>query len=932
MLRDRFLAGLARLTTHHPRRVLAAAVLLTLASAYLAAGLQLELSIGKQLPEDAPERRLLEYANENFGGMDLLFVVIRGTKDRERLAAAADRAAEALSKIEGYVAQVFHSVDLSFFRDRALLYSRPKDLRALLERLDGGGSGARALRALFSASRLGTLLGAAGTLMESEIVESEGIAEGDSQEAVRWLDALLALVEDAAGERPPEAHDVLGDLFQERDAHAALEDAAWVGRGERSPVVGDRLYFFSPRRDAVLLFVRPTRQDYDYGFSEQMLARVEAAMNEALAGTGLTWEATGNLAVMYEENQVITRDMALTSTVALAGILGLFFLFFRRLGFLLVAGVPLALSVVWTFGFVRLAFGSFNIVTAIFAPILLGLGIDFSIHLLSRWLEERRGGADSATAARRAVTVTGRGLLTGGLTTASAFLAMTIASYRGMSQMGWVAGVGILLEFAAMITLVPALLTLFGDRLLGAGVQASWGTMFSDWLSVRVMRHPRAVLFAAAVISALAAFSVTKVRFNYDMREIDPQDMPSIVAMKRLEQEFGMSVDYGMVLADDQEEERRRVQALEQKATVGKVDSSLVYLPRSQEETLDLARQLLDRLQATEQGRGEAEAPAQGAQPSEGAVEGEGLRRLARAARAVVQTAVLAGEFEVEDRARALAEKAEALAARFEASGPTQRAREIARHIVAERERMRRATRAAIEAGGLDVDDLPESIRQSYVGRDGRRLIYAYPRENLWDERFMGRHVAELKEVGGDDVLGIALLFHALITGVMEDFGKASLLSLLAVIAFLLLDFRHLGRVLLALIPLAAGALWMLGLLPPLGIRLDYVNIAMVPIILGIGIDDGVHMLHRYLDDRASGASRQAAIRDMAHHTGHAVLLTTLTTAVGFGSIGLAEHNGLKGLGITVGLGILACYLASVTLLPALLALRSAASDAGEER
>jgi uncharacterized protein len=425
------------------------------------------------------------------------------------------------------------------------------------------------------------------------------------------------------------------------------------------------------------------------------------------------------------------------------------------------------------------------------------------------------------------------------------------------------------------------------------------------------MARPRGTLVVGGLLTAAALFGLTRIEFEYDMRALEPEGMPSIEAMKRIEAAFDMSIDYGLLLADDAEEEARLVAELAEKATVGSVDASLTYLPADQAAKLPIAERLSARLPLP--------APVPGPDDPAFTQESAGMRQLARAAQAVLQAAVLAGEFDVEDRARMLSEAATSLADRLEGDDVPGGFAVVSGDLHRERAAMVSGLAEVVAKGGLGVADLPESIRGTYLGQDGRRLVYAYPTENLWHEHFMGAHVGELREVGGGDALGIGVIFYELITSVMEDFRAASLYSLLAVVLILLVDFRSPVRVLLALTPLLCGAVWLLGLLPAIGQKVNYVNVAMVPIVLGIGIDDGVHMVHRYVDDARRGLLRQEAIRRMASLTGRAVLLTSLTTMIGFGAIGLAHHVGLATLGIAVALGIFTCYLASVTLLPAML-------------
>ena len=909
-MRDTLLAALARWSIRHPWRVLGIAAALSVASIWTARDLDISLSFADQLPEDARERQLLEYGSENFGGMDLLFVVLRG-EGPEQLAAAADAAAGEIAGVEGYVAQVLHRVDLGFFRRHGLLYAPPSELEALVEDLEGGGAAGEATRALLSAGDAGALAGGIGARIEAALLEDEEAVTNEREDLLSQLSALEGLVRAAAGDEAARADETLESLFGQERAEVAT-GGVWSSPGDdpESAIIDDHAYFLSEDRTAALLLVRPTRQDYDYGFSGVLMEAVRGILTEVSAAhPGVSWELTGNLAVMHEENEAITKDMAITSGVALIGILLVFFFIFRQPLFLVVVGVPLVTSVIWTFGVVALLIGHFNVTTAIFGPILMGLGIDFSIHLIARWLEERSRGGGFEPAILTAITVSGRGLITGGLTTAGTFFVLGTARFKGMSEMGLIAGVGILLELVAMLVMVPALLRLFERRLEEVAARPVGGGI-SERIADAVSARPRFALVVGLLLTLLGGWGATQLAFNYDIRSIEPEGMPSMEALRGVERTFGLTVDYGMVLADDAAQEATRVEALSKLKTVAAVESAATYLPEGQEAKLPYARRLLAAL--GDQGIGAAQPPA---------AQAAGFAQLARSAEALLQAAILAGEFEVEDGARRLQGAAAALAARLEGGAAPLGLKTLSADLREALADLRGGLKEDVEAGGLRAEDLPPALRGSYLGKDGRRLIYAYPAQNLWDERFMGQHLAELEETAPGDVLGIAVVFHALMNGIRTDFRAASFYALLVVLALVLLDFRRPGLAFAALLPLVAGALWMLGTMTLFGMEANYVNVGMVPIVLGIGIDDGVHMLHRFIDERRGGMGLREAIHEMTHHTGRAVLLTSLTTGIGFGAIGLAHHRGLASLGIAVALGIFTCYLAAVTLLPALLSL-----------
>lgn len=140
--------------------------------------------------------------------------------------------------------------------------------------------------------------------------------------------------------------------------------------------------------------------------------------------------------------------------------------------------------------------------------------------------------------------------------------------------------------------------------------------------------------------------------------------------------------------------------------------------------------------------------------------------------------------------------------------------------------------------------------------------------------------------------------------------AQAVMIGAIAVLLILLIDFRSIKFTILALIPLAIGAIWMVGMMALFGMKYNMANFMALPLIIGIGIDDGVHILHRYfIEGRRS-------MPKVLKFTGRAILLTSLTTMIGFGSMGLASHRGIASMGIILFMGVGACFVSSAFVLP----------------
>jgi predicted RND superfamily exporter protein len=160
-------------------------------------------------------------------------------------------------------------------------------------------------------------------------------------------------------------------------------------------------------------------------------------------------------------------------------------------------------------------------------------------------------------------------------------------------------------------------------------------------------------------------------------------------------------------------------------------------------------------------------------------------------------------------------------------------------------------------------------------------------------------------------VAGTPLELYDYTTLLRKSYEQAAIYAFIAIVLMVLFHFRSLVLLGLALLPVAIGALWLLGFMGWTGVPFNPANIMTLPLVLGIGVTNGVQILNRFAEEHQPSV--------LAKSTGKAVLVSGLTAIVGFGSLVLASHQGIRSLGIVMSVGIAACMVAALTILPALL-------------
>jgi len=518
-------------------------------------------------------------------------------------------------------------------------------------------------------------------------------------------------------------------------------------------------------------------------------------------------------------------------------------------------------------------------------------------------------------AARAALRGAGPGIVTGALTSALAFLALTTSGLEAFVQLGAICAVGLVLALLATLTIVPALLSLPSARWLQRPPTPRRRAAADD-AAAFVVRWRWPIVGLGLSVSLLLGLAGRGVPWSYDYLALLPRDEPSVIAMRRLAQASAFSAEVAVTTAPDLRRARTLAARLRALPSVGRVESLADYLPPAHASDHPLTRQRLRAL-----ARSALRSAAAPRRPAPRRVL-RALRRLrdviedvhfdaSRAGRATLATG-LSGWLPVVRR----------LERRLQPPVSAQVAQRLAQASQRLTDALRRAARwLAAPRKTLDarrVAALLPSALSSRLRARGAFALYIYPRASLWRPGFLARFVGELRRVDGN-VTGFPILHYSIARAVERDLLRFLALLVAVVFVVLLVDLRRLLDIVLAVVPLTVGLCSTAGAMALLGLDYNFANILGFPLIVGIGVDSAVHLMHRAAQQQhAPDAPRSALAR-----TGGAVVLSALTSMAGFGALALASHRGAASLGVVLLVGIGASLLASLLLLPALLAVRA---------
>ncbi len=628
-------------------------------------------------------------------------------------------------------------------------------------------------------------------------------------------------------------------------------------------------YLIDPHKTCLLLLAKPTRPAQDVLFDRLLMRGLQHRVEEAnRAWRKAGWQGdpprvrfTGGYVIAMDDAQLIRGDMTLGMVTSLIGVLLLFLLAFRRPAALIYAFFPLVTGLALTLIFVGLALHALNSVTSVFAALLIGLGIDFVIVLYGRYMEEIRNGATHEAAVGAMGRHTGVGVLLGAVTTAATFYAFLITDFKGLSRLGLVTGTGILLLMLTVFLLLPALLTIIrpAQRKETLPHLHSFGSDFLCRISFRTPRLAISLILLVTVVLGIAAFSL---RFDDDIRNMRAAGNPGVILRHEIMHKFGLRFTPMMIRVDGRTEQQafgrarrllKDLYPLVDGTNLASIDTIADLLPPVSDQ-----REVIAELEAAHLDLGALRAEIGRA------LAGAGLNP------AAFQPGI--------DHVIAALSVRRPVSSHDLAGTPL--ARVVERYV-------------APFPGGVST------------------LIYCYAPPGRWRrepppalERVVARHPHTV-------LSGINVISRELRRLVWKDAARASLFGLLLVFILLMLDLGGVRPSLLALLPLGIGAVWMLGGMALCGLAINVMNVFVVTMIIGIGVDYGVHLLHRWNE---SGGDERAVTE-----TSRAIAVAALTTVVGFGSLVFSHFPGLRSVGAVAILGALATAVVSMTLLPALL-------------
>ena len=550
------------------------------------------------------------------------------------------------------------------------------------------------------------------------------------------------------------------------------------------------------------------------------------------SGLNVTAEYTGLSAVGGQDQGAVVSRIIILTPFTIIGVLLLVYLIEPRISRVIVAGIALGGSVVMGLALVGMIQGRITLGSAFFGMLLLGLGIDFGIHLLVALRDGRSHGLNPDESLRKAINVSAEPIVLGAMSSALAFGVLTLIPNSLTRDMGLTAFFGVIIGMVLMLTLLPAGWLILERRRAHLDAPAKLSIPGLHTLVTYSIAKPKTVLAIGIILAVIGACGIPRYKTETDLEKIFSNDVPALDVAVRIQEIFNTATTLYTA----------RVESLEQ---AREWKAGLVSLPGIAAVTspTDIILEDSDERQAT---------LASLVHPQAGS-SGDG--------------------------------------------------------ISAVRDRIQRA----LSAGPITIDSMPPWLKAGIVSEDGSLAISIAPEEDSLDAEVLDLEINKIRSVA-PTATGVPIVVRLATMGMVQYVPYMVPMVFTMVTLVLIAVFRERKPVLLALLPVVIATSITFGFYFWFDLQFSIMTIVVVPVILGLGVDDGIHIVERI---RRYESPTVDQLHEAVMGVGRPIFLTTSTTCVSFAALLFTEHSGLESIAHFMLVGIPLCFLTSVTMLPA---------------
>jgi hopanoid biosynthesis associated RND transporter like protein HpnN len=830
------------------------------------------------------------------------YVITIRSEDPDQNRRVADAIGARMRKIEG-IERVWCRMNFDRLKNRFLFYLSEEELKGIDLDIQGY---VQAIKSGGFKMDLNSMLSKANASFQEEYLRKEE----NWKEFKPFIDRFIEMLNQ------------LGDQLEDKKAvpapslNAQSNDKAKMKLEDMEKQLEENAYASLDGGKLVMVLARPKRVDLDAAAPfTQTVASIRQSLIEVRAQYPQVKIAlTGEPVVMDDELITSGEDSLRSGILSFVLVALLMFFSYRQRTRPVFVLLVLLMGTVGSLGYAVIGVGHLNMISQAFVAMVIGLGVDFGIQIMGRYEEELSQGKFVNQAIKGALVNTGYAVTTGALTTAIAFYTMCFNDFIGLSEFGNIAGTGILICLFGALAVLPSIFALQDRRRSPAvlkenALKSTWTS--GEKVSAVLLGSPRVVVGITVLITIFLTCFVSKVTFDHNLLNLQNQNLESVQEVRRLTDNNEKSVIYGVVVAQDLAEARAKARLFSEKPSVREVQSLAVMIPENQESKLPLIRSIVGRLQSVkletdvskkvDVARARRELKEFLAKCKEGEKQAKNYTLISSQAREAVE--IFGKLIPPLERSLKLLDK----------MSQDEVGRRLNRYQVEVFGSMQKGLswlKGHATDRGIVVGDLPDELQKRFISSNGRLAMEIYPKENVWNREANVRFVSDLRSVD-PKATGTPVQNYEYIEVLRKSYMEAAVWAFVAILILMTIHFQRISSILMALSPLLVAVLWTLGIMGVFHIPFNPANIVTLPLMIGIGVAFGIYVVDRYQET--------GSVDFFSNSTGKSILLSGMTTMIGFGALMISRYRGMYDIGFLMFLSVGLCLVTSLVLLPAFL-------------
>ncbi len=625
-------------------------------------------------------------------------------------------------------------------------------------------------------------------------------------------------------------------------------------------------YFFGENGKLMAIVIRPPGSASGIDFSKKLVAKVKKTieeLNPSKYDSSLKVGLTGKFLRVLFEYQTLINDIVSTAALCVFLVLLSVYLYFKQLRMVLLMSWSLLNGVVWTFALTASGIGYLTTQTAFLGSIIVGNGINYSLILMARYIEERKKGTNSLDSLIIAIPSTLKGTLASSLNTSVAFGILIITEIRGFSHFGFIGGIGMLFCWLATYSVLPVFLMISEKIWPAFKKEDEKKIKFSlmNYLSIKITPWAKKLTYTSACFTFLCVpllisfvprsleYDFSKLKVKGKGAEMNQEDLLNT----RVRSIFGTSMNPAVLMADKTEQVIPLCNEIIRKADLDPAETRVIesckslysYIPENQPEKIVILKQIREMIE-----------------------------------------------------------------------------KNSLNFLTADQKNEMQKFKSQFKDQTVSLENLPETITKRFREKNGDlgKVVFVYPSINapLW----AGKNLMKFSDIIRENKLptgevitasGDSVIFSDLLKAVSRDGFRATVFALLGIISVVILLYQTKKAVLFILGTLFIGILWMGGLIALFNIKINFFNFIAIPTTFGIGVDYGVNIYQRYHQEGVGSLPK------VLKTTGGAVFLCSLTTIIGYFTLIIARNQALVSFGQIAIIGEVSCLLTALIFIPALI-------------